>query len=137
MIPKAPQRLPQDAFGPILNSLFVKIKAVELTCDCSLFRINFSLFAEGSDPALSMVFTDSNTLSTLFKNVGFSAHFGSLLGGQSGRFRASVALSDALVATEQAKWSCRAPRSPQARNTCFQGSWPQAGRRLLTARKSF
>ena len=64
---------------------------------------DFNAFSEGSDPTLSMVFTDPNTLSTLFKKVRFSAHFGSLLGGQSGPFSASVALSDALVATEQAK----------------------------------
>ena len=59
-----------------------------------------------------MVFTDPNTLSTLFKKVRFSAHFGSLLGGQNGPFGASEALSSALAATEQAKAILSSAKEP-------------------------
>ena len=76
-----------------------------------------------------MVFTDPNTLSTLFKKVRFSAHFGSLLEGQSGPFSASVALSDALAATEQAKVVLSSAKEPCGPETpVFRGP----GRMTLT-----
>ena len=55
---------------------------------------------------------DPDTLSTLFKKVRFSPHFGTLLGGQSGPFSASVALSDAPAAREQAKAILSSAKEP-------------------------
>ena len=85
------------------------------------FFYDFWLPPEGSGPEFSMVFTDPNALSTLSKKVRFSVHFWSLLGGQSGLFSASEALSSALAAMEQANVILSSAKEPCGPETPISG----------------